>query len=397
MTCSQARMITGRMNMRRGNGKKNPLMGILLLSILLLTLCACSSSAWKTSEHNSTEAAMESSAPEESINPTEMRKSEFPFDGFEKLICQEYDENNILGLSAIYVGEHDYVYCFVCNEIWKDFTERNSDISIRGVDKEQRRITISGYEIEESEHYFWVRIYAEDIEKVKGFSIDDIYVGYSVLGLENPKLTIFDLMYLKQKIQLFEDGRWGEIIDYDGGPIHDAASSGFATLPPVEETVPFDISADAVIYKYSTDNLLGLSAVIVNASSEVIYVFDLRIDLLGFSKEEGFSAYGINPDGKSFLINDHSIARDDHRQYMLLKCDKEYEIDGFYLANMISDHQYEAKKNDLPVVREFEYSFSKKTIPMTVTISSQSYDANKKIWNDIEQNEDVLQLDIYKD
>ena len=188
-------------------------MGILLFCILSLTLCACSSSAGKSSEHNSMEASTESSAPEESINPVEMRKSEFPFDDLEKLTCHEYDENNILGLSAIYVGEHDYVYCFVCNEIWKDFTERNSDISIHAVNKERRRITISGYEIEESEHYFWVRIYAEDIEEVKGFYIDDIYDGYSVLGLENPQLTIFDLMYLKQKIQLFEDGRWGEIID----------------------------------------------------------------------------------------------------------------------------------------------------------------------------------------
>lgn len=397
MTCSQARTITGRMYMRRGNGKKNPLMGILLFCILSLTLCACSSSAGKSSEHNSMEASTESSAPEESINPAEIRKSEFPFDGLEKLTCHEYDENNILGLSAIYVGEQDFVYCFVSNEIWKDFTERFSDISIHVADEDYRFMTISDYETEASKHYFWVQIYVEDIEKMKGVCIDNTFYGYSVSEYGKLQLGIEDIMNYKIKLQSFEDGQWGEITDHLIGPIHDAASSGAATLPPVEETVPFDISADAVIYKYSTDNLLGLSEVIVNASSEVIYVFDLSIDFLGFSKEEGFSAYGINPEGESFLIHDHSIARDDHRQYMLLKCDKEFEIDGFYLANMISDHQYEAKKNDLPVVREFEYSFSKKTIPVTVTISSQSYDANKKIWNDIEQNEDVLQLDIYKD
>ncbi len=55
---------------------------------------------------------------------------------------------------------------------------------------------------------------------MKGVSIANIYYGYSVLGLENPKLTIMDLMDNKLKVQLFEDGRWGNGIEYDLGPMH---------------------------------------------------------------------------------------------------------------------------------------------------------------------------------
>lgn len=169
------------------------------------------------------------------------------------------------------------------------------------------------------------------------------------------------------------------------------------SVTPVEETVPFDVSADAKVYNYDRDNLLGLNAVIVNGPSEVIYVFDLRKDFVEYSKGDGFSIYGLNPWDESFQIREFWFEKDDYWQYMLLKSDEDKEIDGFYLANMISDYQYEMKKNSLPVVCEYEYGFSKKTIPVPVRISSQSYDANKKAWNEVEQSEDVLQLEIQKD
>jgi len=174
-------------------------------------------------------------------------------------------------------------------------------------------------------------------------------------------------------------------------------SSVEGTVHSIEKNIPFNVSADAKVYKYDSDNLLGLSEIIVNASSEVIYVFDLRKDFVEYSKEEGFSVYGIDTMGESFLISGVTFLEDDHWQYVLLRSDAENEVDGVYLANMVSDYQYEIKKNSLPVVCEYEYDFSKNTIPVTVTISSQSYDANKKTWNKVEQREDDLRPEIYKD
>ncbi|MBR3468322.1 MAG: hypothetical protein IKH28_01265 [Lachnospiraceae bacterium] len=206
--------------MKRGNGKKRVLKEIAVSIILSMALCGCDFSAGEPTEQNPTETVTESSTPEVDKNSADLRKEELPFEGMESMTCQEYDEDNILGLSAIYVGDHNYVCCFVRNAIWKDFEERFGDISVYAADGQDHVITISGYEIEESKNFFWVQIYAEDKDKVKGVSIANIYYGYSVLGLENPKLTIMDLMDNKLKVQLFEDGQWGETIDYDMSPIH---------------------------------------------------------------------------------------------------------------------------------------------------------------------------------
>ena len=167
-------------------------------------------------------------------------------------------------------------------------------------------------------------------------------------------------------------------------------------IPPIEETMPFSIASDAKIYKYDSNNLLGLCAIYVNAPSEVIYVFNQKKDYVKYSKEEGFQVYGKDSERKTVAIKQFYFSKDDYWQYMLLKCDENYEIDGFFLTSS-GDYHYKMIKNSLPSVEEYEYSFSKKTLPVTVIINRQSYNTKDHAWNEIEESTDVLQPDIQKD
>ncbi len=172
------------------------------------------------------------------------------------------------------------------------------------------------------------------------------------------------------------------------------ASSVEETVTPVEETVPFDVAEDAKIYYYDRDNLLGLNAVIVNGSSEVIYVFDLRKDLVEYSKGEGFRVYGNDSKGESFVINEYLFEKDDCWQYVLLKCDEKHEIDGFYLIKRDTSIQYEVKKNDLPEVIVYENKVSSETSNRIVMTSRQSYNAEKQSWNETEENTEEVTYEL---
>ncbi|MBQ6095805.1 MAG: hypothetical protein IJL09_10420 [Lachnospiraceae bacterium] len=206
--------------MRRGNVKKRVLKEIVVSIILSVALCGCSFSVGEPTEQNPTETVTKSSTPEVVKDSADLHKEEFPFESMESMNCQEYDEENILGLSAIYIGEHDLVFCFACNTIWRGFKESSSEISIYGVDEQGLIMPILGHEIKKSTSYFWVRIYAEQMDEVKGVGITNSHYGYSVQGLESPRLTIQEAQYLKFKSQLLENDHWGEVVDYEVSPIH---------------------------------------------------------------------------------------------------------------------------------------------------------------------------------
>ncbi len=59
-------------------------------------------------------------------------------------------------------------------------------------------------------------------------------------------------------------------------------------IPPIEETMPFSITSDAKVYKYDSNNLLGLCAIYVNAPSEVIYVFNQKKTTLSIQRRKAF-------------------------------------------------------------------------------------------------------------
>lgn len=189
--------------------------------------------------------------------------------------------------------------------------------------------------------------------------------------------------------------------EYSGEPstsnVDASTGLGQDGIPPIEETMPFVIASDAKIYKYDSNNLLGLCAIYVNTTSEVIYVFDLKKDLAGYSMEDGFRVFGRDAERNTVDICEYELLKDDYRQYLQLKSDERCKIDGFYLTNGVSDFHYELINNLVPVVMEYEYNFSKKIIPATLILSKQAYNTDKKAWNEIEESTDVLQPDIHKD
>lgn len=163
-----------------------------------------------------------------------------------------------------------------------------------------------------------------------------------------------------------------------------------------EEVLPFEVTDDTIVYKYDDDNLMGLVAIYVKNPSEVIYVFDSKINFVYYSTISGFNVHGINSQVKSFMINEYQFFEDGNRQYMLLKCDKEFDIDGFYLACTGGSHlQYELTKNSSPILTV--YDRTKRVVPITIEISEQSYNVEKQAWDGVEKSTDVIQLEIYKD
>lgn len=206
------------MYMRKGYCKKKALTVISGLVFLSMVLCSCDSSAGKTSEHNSTESITES-VPESSISSTDARKEEFPFDGMENLTCHEYDEENILGLSAIYVGEQMLVFCFQDNDLWRNYKERHDEIEVRGLTDEGRGVSLLGYTLEESTHFFWVRVEDDNKEEVAGFALSSSLGYYSVRGLINPQLNIREKYSSIIKGQAFENDCWGEVFERDLAPV----------------------------------------------------------------------------------------------------------------------------------------------------------------------------------
>ncbi|MBR4733901.1 MAG: hypothetical protein IK081_14155 [Lachnospiraceae bacterium] len=162
-------------------------------------------------------------------------------------------------------------------------------------------------------------------------------------------------------------------------------------IPPIEETMPFSIASDAKIYKYESNNLLGLCAIYVNAPSEVIYVFDLKKDFVKFSNQEGFQVYGKDSGNDSFRILNYSFAKDDYRQYVMLKCEERYEIEGFYFIKNNTDFQYELNDNAMPVVIEYENGRSSSTSNRIVITSRQTFNIEKQGWDNVEQSTEEVQ------
>ncbi len=206
--------------MRKGYCKKKVLTVISGLVFLSMVLCGCDSSVGKTSEHNSTESITESNVPESSTSSEGRREEEFPFDGMENLTCHEYDEENILGLSAIYVGEKMLVFCFQRNDIWRDYEENNTQIDIDGIDEQGFVVDIASYSMAESSHFFWVHIEKDKEGETAGFGVSDHAHGYSIYGLKETRLGVqeWDTNILER--QVYENDHWGEVIRYDLGPMH---------------------------------------------------------------------------------------------------------------------------------------------------------------------------------
>lgn len=206
--------------MRRGNGKKKIMKEMAVLIMLSVALCNCSLSSGETSEQNLTETVGGSSSPEASITLSDLRKEEFPFEGMENLTCREYDEDNILGLSAIYVSDQMLVFCFRRNDIWRDYEASHSRIDINGIDEQGIVADIIDYSMAESKQFFWVHIKKDKDGKAAGFGISDHVFGYSVYGLKETRLTVqeWDTTILER--QIYENDKWGEVIKYDLEPLH---------------------------------------------------------------------------------------------------------------------------------------------------------------------------------
>jgi len=211
------------MYMRKGYCKKKVLTVISGLVFLSMVLCSCDSSVGKTSEHNSTESITESNVPESSTSSEGRREEEFPFDGMENLTCHEYDEENILGLSAIYVGEQMLVFCFQRNEIWRDYEANHVQTDVIGLDEKGYPTGISSYALKESKSFFWIQIECSNGGEAAGIGVTGTSFAYSVFGLDrtlvtNQKGIKGDITVIEK--QVYENNQWGEPVEFDVGPKH---------------------------------------------------------------------------------------------------------------------------------------------------------------------------------
>jgi hypothetical protein len=209
--------------MKRGNGKKRVLKEIAVSIILSMALCGCNFSAKEPSEQNPTETVTESSTPEVDKNSADLRKEELPFEGMESMTCQEYDEDNILGLSAIYVNEQMLVFCFQRTDIWRGYEANHSQIDVIGLDEKGYPTDISYHVMAESQHFFWIQIKQGDEGKAAGFGLSGHSIAYSVYGLTRTQLTaqkgIEGEVIVIEK-QVYENNRWGEPVNSEVGPKH---------------------------------------------------------------------------------------------------------------------------------------------------------------------------------
>lgn len=189
-------------------------MKVLTLCFLIMTLCGCEFMKGNSSSEVSTEIPSEPVTSESDGINEDWVQEEFPFDDVTEVSCQQYDENNILGLKAIYVGDHVLAYCFLKNDIWRDYKEANDKIDVCGLDEFDCIVNISNYVLEESDHFFWVRIERDGEKKAVGFGLNKHSFGYSVNRLTDPQLIIQDIKHNELQKQTFKDNQWGEIVNY---------------------------------------------------------------------------------------------------------------------------------------------------------------------------------------
>ncbi len=191
-------------------------MWVLMLCFLIMALCGCELMKGNSSSEISTEIPSETATSESDGINKDLVQEEFPFDDVTEVSCQEYDENNILGLKAIYVSDLVLIYCFSQKEIWKDYGNDNDGIAVYGLDELDCRIATPKYSFKESDHFIWVRIERDKDKRIVGFSIsiDQSYLHYSIYGLLDLQLTIQDAKHNESQTQMFRDNQWGEIVNY---------------------------------------------------------------------------------------------------------------------------------------------------------------------------------------
>ena len=100
------------------------------------------------------------------------------------------------------------------NDIWRDYKGKNDKIDVCGLDEFDCIVNISNYDLEESDHFFWIRIERDGEKRTVGFGLNKNSFGYSSFGLTNPQLIIQDIKHNELQKQTFKDNQWGEIVNY---------------------------------------------------------------------------------------------------------------------------------------------------------------------------------------
>ncbi len=106
------------------------------------------------------------------------------------------------------------------------------------------------------------------------------------------KIRVLILCFVIMALCGCEFSKANSSTEYSGEPstsnVDASTGLGQDGIPPIEENMPFAIASDAKIYKYDSNNLLGLCAIYVNAPSEVIYVFNQKKTTLSIQRRKAF-------------------------------------------------------------------------------------------------------------
>ena len=210
--------------------------GIVIIALLALTSCGIqpevtkresasqeSSSLLETEktqndvETKNSGESLESESSGETYDKSKRHLEEFPFEMPEDVTIYEFDDDNLLGLRAIFVGDDTITYCFWRKLVWNGFKPTRADIKFEGLEEVEKGIPADEYLLKKTTHYYWVNIKRDEARKLKGFCIGYNSTYLYIFGIDKPIVKEQDFVMHIIKTQAFDGMNWGdiEIIDYN--------------------------------------------------------------------------------------------------------------------------------------------------------------------------------------
>ena len=210
--------------------------GMVIIALLALTSCGIqpevtkresasqeSSSLLETEkmqndvETKNSGESLESEPSGEAYDKSKRHLEEFPFEMPKDVTIYEFDDDNLLGLRAIFVGDDTITYCFWRKLVWNGFKPTRADIEFHGLEEVEKAIPANDYLLKKTTHYYWVEIKRDEARKLKGFCISILGKSLRVFGIDKPIMKEQDTIMNITKSQTFDGINWDdiEIIDYN--------------------------------------------------------------------------------------------------------------------------------------------------------------------------------------
>ena len=164
-------------------------------------------------------ARSESESSGETYDKSKRHLEEFPFEMPEDVTIYEFDDDNLLGLRAIFVGDDTITYCFWRKLVWDGFKPTRADIEFHGLEEVEKAIPANDYLLKKTTHYYWVEIKRDEARKLKGFCISILGKSLRVFGIDKPIMKEQDTIMNITKSQTFDGMNWGDIEIIDLNPI----------------------------------------------------------------------------------------------------------------------------------------------------------------------------------